>query len=179
MRSHNRTCAILSLLSCLVWGCAPTNAPRDWLASPEGTPRDVRGGWVKLQYTSAAKAKAQISGELIAISGDSLFIANDALQAIALSNIKSAQLEAYRSNSAGMGGLVFLGTLSTISNGLLLIFTAPVWIIGGSIATSARSFEPIIKYPKQEWSRFSPFARYPQGLPVGLARQQIKMRPRK
>jgi hypothetical protein len=78
-----------------------------------------------------------------------------------------------------MGGLVLLGTLSTISNGAFLLFTAPMWIIGGSIATGARSFEPIVDYPKRDWGHLAPFARYPQGMPRGIDRKQIKMKPRK
>jgi hypothetical protein len=51
-------------------------------------------------------------------------------------------------------------------------------MIGGSIATGSRSFEPIIDYPKKDLSRFLPFARYPQGLPDGIDRSQIRMKPR-
>jgi len=178
MRDLNKIYSIFALfLSLLVVRCATTHAPGGWLASSSDMQTDAYGGWLELEYYSASKAKAQLSGELIAISADSIFIANEAFHAIALSSVKSARLVTYKSNAGGMGGLVFLGTVSTIYHGRFLILTAPMWIIGGSIVSACRSFEPIVDYPKQEWSRFVPFARYPQGLPSGIDRNQIKMKP--
>ncbi len=168
-------CAIL-LLPGFILGCAATQAPRGWLASPTAMQTESYGGWVKLQYSTAAKKKVSLAGELIAIDADSVFLAGDTFHAIALSDLKSARLETYQSNSAGMGGLVGLGTVSTISNGLLLIFTAPIWIIGGSVTTGVRSREPMIDYPRREWSRLAAFARFPQGLPGGIDRRQIKIK---
>lgn len=177
MRDLKKTHSILLLFSSLlVVSCATTHAPRGWLASSSNMQTDVYGGWIEVEYYSASEEKAQLAGELIAISADSIFIANETFHAIAVSSVESARLVAYKSNAEWMGGLVFLGTLSTISNGRFLIFTAPMWIIGGSIASCVRSFEPIVDYPKQELSRFVPFARYPQGLPAGVDRNQIKMR---
>jgi len=179
MRDLNKTHSIFVLfLSLLVVSCATTHAPRGWLASPSDMQTDAYGGWLELEYDSTSQAKTQLAGELIAISADSIFIANETFHAIAVSSVKSARLVAYKSNAEWMGGLVFLGMLSTISHGGFLILTAPMWIIGGSSASGVRSFEPIVDYPKQEWSRFVPFARYPQGLPAGIDRNQIKMKLR-
>ncbi len=173
MLDRNKTYKVSVLFfSLFVFSCAATHAPRGWLESPNDIQTDTYGGWLNLE----TKTKAKLAGELIAISNDSIFIANETFHTIARSDIKSARLVAYKSNAGGMGGLVFLGTLSTISNGLLLVLTAPLWIIGGSLATTSRSFEPIIDYPKTELSRFAPFARYPQGLPSGIDRNQIKMK---
>lgn len=178
MGNINKTCIIfMLLLSLWMGGCAVTHTPPGWLASPIDMQTDAYGGWIEVEYSSATGEKTQISGELIAINADSIFIANETFHAIAVSNIKSARLSAYNSHASGMGGLVILGTLSTISNGVFWIFTAPMWIIGGRICSRIRSFEPIVDYPKQELSRFVPFARYPQGLPLGINRNRIKMKP--
>ncbi|MDZ7337872.1 MAG: hypothetical protein ONB30_04975 [candidate division KSB1 bacterium] len=177
MRDLNKTHSIFGLfLSLLVVSCATTHAPRGWLASSSNMQTDVYGGWIEVEYYSASREKAQLTGELIAIGNDSIYIANETFHAIALSSIKSARLVTYKSNAEVMGVLVVLGTLSTIRNGYFLIFTAPMWIIGGCISSAVRSFEPIVDYPKQELSRFVPFARYPQGLPAGIDRNQIRMR---
>jgi len=175
IKIHN---CVLLLLALFFFSCATTQAPRGWLASSDKTQTDVYGGWFEIKYSSASKVKAPTVGELIAISEDSIFIADQTFHAIARNDIKSARLVIYKSNSEGMGGLVALGTVSTISNGFFLIFTAPMWIIGGSIAAGARSYEPIVDYPKKELSSFMPFARYPQGLPLGIDRSQIKSKPR-
>ena len=160
-------------LPVFVLGCATTHAPRGWLENPNDLKTDSHGGWLNLE----TKTKTKLAGELIAISADSIFIVNELFHAIAQSDIRSARLVVYKSYAEGMGGLGFLGTLSTISHGIVLVFTAPLWIIGGSSAAAIRSFEPIIDYPKKELSRFAPFARYPQGLPSGINRNQIKIKP--
>ncbi len=178
MQNNNKTLTMFMLFfSLLVVNCATTHAPRGWLASASAIRTDTYGAWINVEYDSVSKEKAQLGGELIAISKDSIYIANETFYIIALSSIKSARLVTYKSNAEVIGGLVLLGTLSTISHGWFLIFTAPMWIIGGSIASGVRSFEPIVDYPKQELSRFVPFARYPQGLPAGIDRNQIKMKP--
>ena len=169
--------AVLLSVSCFFIGCASTHAPQGWLASPAQTQSEAYGGWLNVQYLSATKQKAKLAGELIALSDDTVFIATKALHAIALSDIKSARLAQYRSDATDIGGVVFLGTLSTLSNGFLLVFTAPMWIIGGSATASRRSFEPIMDFPKREWRRFVPFARFPQGLPEGIDRDRIRMKP--
>jgi len=96
--------------------------------------------------------------------------------AIALSDVQSARLAAYNANADRMGALVTLGTLSTISNGFYLVFTAPLWMIGGSVAAGRRSHEPILDYPEAKFQNFAPYARYPQGLPPGIDRRKIKMK---
>jgi hypothetical protein len=50
-----------------------------------------------------------------------------------------------------------------------------MWIIGGSIAATSRSFDPVVDYPSKPLIDFAPFARYPQGLPPGLDRGAIQM----
>jgi hypothetical protein len=64
---------------------------------------------------------------------------------------------------------MLLGTLSTISNGGFLIFTAPMWLIGGSLAVGGESRAPERKSPPLTWVELAPFARFPQGIPDGIA----------
>lgn len=162
--------------ACLLTSCAASHAPRGWLPMPSALQTESYGGWLKLEYLTPEKKKASLSGELLAINADSVFIAGEDFYVLALSTVKSARLENYQSHSDEISGLTLLGTLSTISNGLLLVFTAPMWIIGGSASAGSRSYEPIIDYPKREWRRLAAFARFPQGLPEGLDRRQIKMK---
>ena len=60
------------------------------------------------------------------------------------------------------------GTLSTASHGVALLLSAPAWIIGGSVATTKVSHAPLITYPSRPWSDLARYARFPQGLPIGL-----------
>jgi hypothetical protein len=54
----------------------------------------------------------------------------------------------------------------------------PMWLKGGPIVASNRSYEPIIDYPEKPLKEFAPFARFPQGLPPGLDRGMIRMKVR-
>ena len=163
---------VLAVLLCTMGlGCASTDAPNRWLADPEELPSDPYGGWTTLKTSSG-----DFHGELIAISRDSVFWADSGLCAIQSSQIRAARLVVYSSGGTIAGGLVF-GSLSTISNGVYLIFTAPMWLLGGSLAAISRTYDPIIDYPASGLTDFLPFARYPQGLPVGLDRGILKMKP--
>jgi hypothetical protein len=164
---------LLLLLTLLSFGCAAKHSPNDWLDSPHDIQTGTHGGWLYLE----TKTEMEISGELIAISNDSIFVANETLHVFALSDIKSARLEAYDAAVEHIGGWLILGTVSSISNGFVILFTGPMWILGGGTATILRSYEPILEYPDQELSSLLPFARFPQGLPTGIDRRSIKMKP--
>ena len=175
-RDHSRV--LTALLCCLlVAGCASTIGPQDWLPKPSDTATDAHGGWLEVSYASGGKTPAQLRGELIAIHADSVFVAADTLYAISRSDIKSARLVIYNSNAGAMAGLVGLGTVSTLSNGAFLVFTAPLWLIGGNITANARAAEPIFSFPKQDWAQFEPYARFPQGLPEAIDPSGIKRKP--
>jgi len=180
MQNSKKIRNIVSLALLLVMvACATVNAPLEWLANPKEVPRDVFGGWITVKYFPGSKDTGQLtelSGELIAISMDTVYIATEKLHAISRSNIQSARLAAYDSKADVVGLMVYLGALSTGSNGLFSGITFPMWIIGGIIAGRDQSYQPIIDYPKQEWNRFVPYARFPQGLPAGIQRNKIKMK---
>jgi hypothetical protein len=142
------------------------------MGSPEQERVAVHGAWVVLQ-TEAPHAP-QLRGELIAVSRDSLFMADTTFHAVAKANIRHARLLTYDAKAGLMAGQVMFGTVLTVLNGWALIFTAPMWMIGGSIATGIRSFEPILDYPGCGWDRLASFARFPQGLPVMLDRSRIR-----
>jgi hypothetical protein len=180
LRNRNRIVGISAFSLCLLAvGCAVTHTPQGWLSSPRAAQTDAYGGWVNVKYRPAPEISAKyarMEGELIAIGTDSMYVANDRFHGIAVSSIKSARLVTYKSNAGEMGVLVFLGTLSTISNGWFLGFTAPMWMIGGGITSSKLSYDAIVDYPNKELSRFAPYARYPQGLPSVIDRSRIKMK---
>jgi len=170
MQNHNISFNVASaIFCCLLISCATTNAPTHWLSEPDQTALDAYGGWIDVRCRNS-----RIAGELIAISEDTVFVADSTLHAVVSTDILSARLAIYHASS--MGGYVFLGVLSTLSNGGFLIFTAPMWLIGGSTAASSRSHDPIIDYPDKTLDEFTRFARYPQGLPSSLDRGAVRIK---
>lgn len=174
MQNHRTVIRVFTLLvNTFVSGCANTYAPNRWLSDPDDIRSEPYGGWIRVECTSEV-----LSGELVAICHDSVFVADSILHATPQSSVMNARLVTYYAGE-GIGAAVFLGTLSTISNGWFLVFTAPMWLIGGTIAASSRSYAPIIDFPESSWEKIIPFARYPQGLPLGIDRDAIRMKPRR
>ncbi len=149
--------------------CATTHAPSNWLSEPESVASEPFGGWIEIKSHGN-----YVRGELIAINEDTIFVANDTLHTVASKDVLSARLVTYHASSMGWyvpGGIIF-----TITNGWFLLLTAPMWLIGGSIAAVARSHRPIMDYPKSALADFKPFARFPQGLPSSLDRGAVRMK---
>ncbi len=170
MQNHKLICIFLIFLSSLaVFSCAATHAPSRWLREAEQLQYDPYGGWIGVK-TPANK----MFGELIAVTEDSVFIADSVFHAVPAKMIISARLASYQ--SSGLEAFPLIGALSTISNGWYLIFTFPMWSIGGTIAVVYRSYEPILDYPQKDLLQFRQFSRYPQGLPDNADRTKIRMR---
>lgn len=169
MLNHKNLIPLLFVFFC---GCASFHAPYGWLATPERVAEDPYGSWIEVDNLIPGSAKPEsIRGELIAIDKDTLYLLDTPLaniRTIPVSRIRSARLVRYYANEAGVAALTALGTVSTISNGWLLIFTMPGWIIGGSIASTARSYDPVMDYPDVKLQEFIPYARFPQGFPKGV-----------
>jgi hypothetical protein len=170
MRSRDAAALIVAVLGLGSWGCAtaPT-APDGWLSRPEDLPRDPRGGWIEVECTNTESVRHRLDGELLAIDDDRLYVAvGGGMESVALDSVATARLTAYAAQTGSMGNAVVGGVLLTASNGVLLIFTAPMWVIGGSAAAATRSREPIVQFPQHAWNEVRPYARFPQGLPAGF-----------
>jgi hypothetical protein len=147
--------------------CASNTAPRDWLSTPTQAQTSAYGGWIELTYDQPKERHTD--GELIAVSADSVWVlsGNQGL-VIPTAAVKRGKLTAYAAQKGGLTTWTALGTLATISNGLALVFTAPMWLIGGPLAVGAESRAPERKNPPLTWVELAPFARFPQGMPQGI-----------
>lgn len=90
------------------------------------------------------------------------------LEDVPQTSVAGARLAAYGTGQDGLAGWTVAGTLATVSHGVALIFSAPAWIIGGIASASAESRAALLTYPKRPLVSFSPYARFPQGLPDDL-----------
>lgn len=148
--------------------CASHTAPEGFLPTPEEAQTQAHGAWIELQLDSGPEDR--VAGELIAVSQDSAWVLKPSGEVIGIANagVTGGQLVAYQSQYGRVGTMTMLGTLSTVSNGGFLILTAPLWIIGGSIAALNQSRAPIREIPPPAWTELAAFARFPQGIPRGL-----------
>jgi hypothetical protein len=158
-------------------GCAGNSAPQGWLPKPTEAQAASHGGWIELSYDDA-KEKRRTDGELIAVSADSVWVlsGNGGL-VLPTAAVKEGKLTAYAAEKGRFTLWTVLGTLSTISNGWFLVFTAPMWIIGGSLAVASETRAPERKSPPLTWAELAPFARFPQGFPEGMALTALEAKP--
>lgn len=82
--------------------------------------------------------------------------------------IEEARLSEYRTDWRGLAGWTSLGVLSTLSHGVFLLLSAPIWTIAGSIAAAAESRAALHDFPDEPLEAFPVYARFPQGLPPGV-----------
>jgi hypothetical protein len=170
----------LPLCVAVAAGCATSSAPRGFLRPPLEAQRSAYGGWIEVTLVreSHARTSDTLSGELIAVGDDSIFVLGAAgLRALAVPRIARARLMAYDAQYGALASWTLLGVLSTASHGLGLILSAPVWILAGTGATSSQSRAPLHEVTQPgNLPSLRPFARFPQGLPPGLDRRTLFLR---
>ena len=142
-------CLLLTILIS-VNGCVIPSAPNKWLPSFEETQMQAYGGWIEVTHSSdvSQAASSSAKGELIALSVDTVYILAETLQAIPKTQITKARLVIYDSKADELGVWTAVGALSTLTHGYGMALTLPIWITGGSIASSIQSHKPVIDYPE-------------------------------
>jgi len=168
--SRRRSAALLGLLF-VGTACFRTTAPRGWLSTADAAQREAYGGWIRVETAHGAFAE----GELIAVTPETLFVLSlDSLASVPISAVTLATLTAYDAQHGVLRTWTLLGSLATVSHGVLLILTLPVWITTGALSTASASKAPRIQ--SLDPAALRPFARFPQGIPPGLDRHAIRQK---
>ncbi len=172
MRSSR--CKIIGLgLLCLCLACASSKAPRGWLPSASRAASSVYGSWIEVKCPTDFGTD-HLRGEFLTVDNDSLFVmSTGGLLARPLSEVSKATVVVYDSKHGQLSTWTLVGTLSTGSHGVVLVISAPIWILTGSVITSSRSHEPVYSLRHGDWDALMKFARYPTGMPVGLDRNRL------
>ena len=136
----------VALLLALLVACAGNTAPPHFLPSPAESQTDGYGGWIELTVKDRG-GERRVEGELIAVSDDTVRVLRGSGGGVVVptAQVQEGKLTAYRPATGAVTGYAALGTVSTISNGILLVFTAPLWIITGTAVGVSESRAP-------EWS---------------------------
>jgi len=169
---------IATALACcaLAGACAGNPAPKGWLPAPQETPVDPYGAWIEV----LALEGTETGGELIAVHDDSVFVLTQdgVLVATARADVKQARTAFYASEYGGLAAWAVVGSIATVSNGVLAVGTLPLWLIVGSIAVGADSRAPLTSVRHDEqWADARKYARFPQGMPPSLDRAVLRPRP--
>jgi hypothetical protein len=163
----------------LAAACAGNPAPEGFLPAPKDAVRDLYGGWIEVVVPAGRRAD-RIAGELIAARADSVWILPDTGRgpiAVATSAVKEGRLVRYHPSDGTVIGYTALGIVSTLSNGVILILTAPAWLITGIVASSVEARAPMRDVPPLAWADLAAYARFPEGLPPGIDLAEIRPKP--
>jgi hypothetical protein len=150
--------------------CAKNPAPIGWLSPAVAAQNDPYGAWIVVTTSDTSGT----SGEFLAVDNDSVFVLSldSTVRAVPRASVREARIAFYQ---AQLGTVILwsaLGTLSTLSNGVLLVFTAPTWIIGGTVASASESRAPLRTVARPEdWEGVRGYARFPMGMPPNLPRR--------
>jgi hypothetical protein len=176
--SGRGTWTVLLLTLWVGVACARHSAPPDFLPNKVEVQEQSFGGWVDLVLRSEQEDRS-VAGELIAATADSLWVmSGSTVVVVPVTSVASGQLAGYDSESGQVVGAVALGAISTISNGFFLVFTAPMWLIGGSIAANSQGKVGLEDLPPMQWAELARFARFPQGIPASLDLRELRPRAR-
>ena len=160
---------LLGLLALATISCARNPAPYGWLPTPARADTDPYGAWVVGSLRGVPDSS--IAGELLAVERDSVFVLtpDSVVRTTPLDSVSTAHVAFYDAQSSQLALWTALGAVSTISNGVFLLFTFPAFVIGGSIATAKQSQAPIRSVEdRAAWDAVRMYARFPTGLPPGL-----------
>jgi hypothetical protein len=170
MRTRELVAAVV--IAAFATACVENPDPRR--PTIEKMQRTGIGGWV----VATSRAGWQVAGELISATPQFIHVLRvgqpgPALVYLKTSEVARAEVYTYESEG-GLGVFTVLGTLSTMSHGFLLVLTAPVWIIAGSIAIASETRHVHLDYPEDETLEdISHWARFPQGIPPNVDEEAL------
>jgi hypothetical protein len=169
-----RSRATLAVMTFMAVACATTPGPVTWLPTGAQTQTSAFGAWVEVRRVGGDT----MGGELLAATRDTLWIFHGPRPvAVSRQAVESGRLIGWDAGATEILQWTLLGTVSTLSNGLFAVFTAPIWMITGGIAGQNQAAKPVVQIRRDDWSGLAPWARFPQGFPAGLALDSLRPKP--
>ena len=161
-------------------GCITSSAPTGWQEDAAVEARSGYGSWVEGTYRTTDSTRGPVRGELIAVAEDTAYVLGpDSTWHEVPRQGADLRLFAYDPNTWTNGTWGAVGTLSTPSHGLFLIFTGPIWIIWSTATAATASRAPRTAYADDDlerWGALRRFARFPQGLPEGVDPSVLRLK---
>jgi len=179
-RLDPRICAAL-LAALAAAGCAGTGAPDGWLPEAEESLRDPYGAWVTLEFVRPHDDRL-LAGEFLGVGRDSVYVlagvgTDGKIYAVPRGLVRQAKIGHYDPRTDQPGGWVAVGALSTLSHGVGLILSLPIWLAAGGGIVSGHAHTALAHYPQHTWEELRMYARFPQGPPPGLRGLGLHPRP--
>lgn len=166
------------LCVCFFSGCTTAK----YLPQTTGIDANAHGSYIRVLLAAnrniGRKADISVNGELIAIDSTQLFVltyVNSVKETvpIPIKEIKTFRLTYAQSKKYGWS-IPVLTLIAPFINGVYSLFTFPVALIGSITATSSGVSDFQYKNDQISYRELNMFARFPQGIPAGIALSQIE-----
>jgi len=136
----------------------------------QGTPMTVQVEDVPAKgfHVDVSAKQGDVSGELLAVSPEQVYVLTArGMRAVPTAEVHDVSIRLYDSGWGWLAGWTALGTVSTASHGVFLVFSAPLWLVVGISATANASSRSSIPIRGPGLPGLWQFARFPAGLPEG------------
>lgn len=156
-------------------GCAHLTGP-DRSKGYGGSPATVAVGDVPVtgHEVSVEAGGETVEGELLGLDATNLYVLADRRTvSVPRWTVSTVRIRLYDSASTAAGIWTTLGTVSTISHGYFLVFSAPIWLATGIPTTVVTANRARLRVGSDQLDPLSQFARFPQGLPLGWPGRMI------
>jgi hypothetical protein len=151
----------------LAAACATRSpAPPSWQVPAREVDRSQHGAWANVTL----RGGGGLSGELLAVDDQALYVGlSPRLTRVPHQCVTLLRLAAFESPAMEVSALGALGTLSTLSHGFFLLFTAPIWAVSAGLSTYGQSRTGHLKFGlgEEPVSTASAWSRFPAGMPTG------------
>jgi hypothetical protein len=133
--------------------------------------REGNGGWIEIVHANGST----VHGELIAVTPTALIVLTPSNEVATdpIATFQSAELFEYDAEHAKLVVWGGIGALSTLTHGVFLIFSVPIWLATTITTAAIQSRVARLTYPDDPWTEFAKWSRFPQGLPPGITPQDL------
>jgi hypothetical protein len=186
MPKRIKTIILLAGLLFLLSECSTVRIPAHYRYTAHQLKREITGSWIniKLKPVVPEVQEKELSGELIAIQSDTMYIITaQGLKDVRVSDIAEAVLYMYMNQPgmyASVTGLLYLPDIIAalvIGTPGFLLLGIP-WVVTGGIVTIAEgsNHTNILNYPDFcKLGELKKFARFPQGMPTDIDKTRIHL----
>jgi hypothetical protein len=119
-----------------------------------------------------------VTGELLGVDGEHVFVLDGrGVRIIHLTDLRQVYVDVMNSSNGVVGAVATgVGTVSTISHGILLVLSAPAWAVLGTAAAVAASAAQRAEFSRASINLLRDYARFPQGVPPAFAECPVHLR---
>jgi len=172
---------IIQLIVCLIFltECQNSMIPRAYMPQPSMAGKSIAGSWIvmTMQQDLPLSRQPKISGELIAIENDTVYLLTDsAFVKIHQGAVNTALLYPFKPQGTAFAVITGLSLLPNILGAVIrpdpgaavLIVGIPL-LVTGTIMGMNEYYGYIMRYPqKYSLKDLGKYSRFPQGMPPGL-----------